>query len=123
MMKGKTTQRQLWMLSLALTLVALLPLLAVLQYHWLGQVSDGERERKKSVLTAMARQFCQDFDSGLTEIYLRFKPATIPSDVESNLPDQAQGNDDFAAKYRGWRETSARPKLIKDIYRAQDVEN
>lgn len=128
-MKGKTTQRQLWMLSLALTLVALLPILAVFQYHWLGQVSEGERERKKSVLTTMARQFCQDFDSGLTEIYLRFKPATIPTDVKIYLPDQvhgpypSHGDDDFATKYRNWRETAARPKLIKDIYRTQAGEN
>ena len=67
-MKRKPTQRQLW--ALALALLALLPLLAVLQYHWLGQVSEGERERKKSVLTTMARQFCHDFDSELTAIYL-----------------------------------------------------
>jgi hypothetical protein len=65
-MKRKPTQRQLWMLLLALALLALLPLLAVFQYRWLGQVSEGERERKKSVLTAMARQFCHDFDSALT---------------------------------------------------------
>ena len=67
-MKRKPTQRQLW--ALALALLALLPLLAVFQYHWLGQVSEGERERKKSVLTTMARQFCHDFDSELTAIYL-----------------------------------------------------
>ena len=42
-MKRKPTQRQLW--ALALALLALLPLLAVLQYRWLGQVSEGERER------------------------------------------------------------------------------
>jgi signal transduction histidine kinase len=125
-MTGKTTQRQLWMLSLALGLLALLSLLALWQYHWLGQVSEGERDRKKSVLTTMARQFCHDFDSGLTEIYLRFKPAQIPPipwDVE---PDQFQGleaEDDFAAKYRSWRETAARPRLIKDVYRTHAGEN
>jgi signal transduction histidine kinase len=108
------------MLSLALALLALLPLLAVFQYHWLGQVSEGERERKKSVLTTMASQFCQDFDSGLTEIYLRFRPATIPPDIN---PNRVHGKDDFAAKYRSWRETAARPKLIKDIYRTQAGEN
>jgi signal transduction histidine kinase len=120
MMKGKTTQRQIWMLALALALLALLPLLAVLQYHWLGQVSDGDRERKKSVLTTMARQFCQDFDNGLTEIYLRFKAEIISPDIKSG---QAQGADEFAAKYRIWRETAARPKLIKDIYRMQAGES
>jgi signal transduction histidine kinase len=122
-MKGKTTQRQLWMLSLALALLALLPLLAVFQYRLLGQVSEGERERKKSVLTTMARQFCHDFDSGLTDIYLRFKPSRLPPISFDRNPDEAQGADDFAAKYRNWRETAARPKLIKDVYRTQVVEN
>lgn len=119
-MKGKTTQRQLWLLSLALALLALLPLLAVFQYHWLGQVSEGERERKKSVLTTMARQFCHDFDSGLTEIYLRFKPAPILMD---GAADRSQGDDDFAAKFRNWRDTAARPKLIKAVYRTRAGEN
>jgi signal transduction histidine kinase len=111
------------MLSLALALLALLPLLAVLQYHWLGQVSEGERERKKSVLTTMARQFCHDFDKGLTEIYLRFKPAQIPPIPLDGKPHRFRGEYDFAAKYRGWRETAAHPKLIKDIYRTQAGEN
>ena len=122
-MKRKPTHGQLWMLWLALALLVLLPLLAVLQYHWLGQVSDGERERKKSVLTAMARQFCQDFDSGLTDVYLRFKPASIPPIRLDGLPGQLQGADDFAAKYRNWRETAARPRLIKDVYRTRAGEN
>src|SRR5215470_12725632 len=119
-MKRKPTQRQLWMLSLALALLALLPLLAVFQYIWLGQVSEGERERKKSVLATMARQFCQDFDSAVTETYHYFN--STPSPLEVN-PDQIRGEDDFAAKYRRWRETAARPKLIKEIYRTQAGEN
>jgi signal transduction histidine kinase len=117
-MKRKPTQRQLWMLSLALALLALLPLLVVLQYHWLGQVSEGERERKKSVLTTMARQFCHDFDGELTALYLYFQPAHISFDV---APDQAQ--DDFGARYRRWRETAARPKLIKELYQTQSGKN
>jgi signal transduction histidine kinase len=122
-MKGKTTQRQLRVLSLALALLALLPLLAVLQYHWLGQVSEGERERKKSVLNTMAGQFCHDFDNGLTEIYLRFKPPSIPAIPLDGKAERFLGENDFAAKYRNWRETAARPKLIKEIYRTQAGEN
>src|SRR5262245_47854411 len=117
-MKRKPTQRQLWMLSLALALLALLPLLVVLQYHWLGQGSEGERERKKSVLTTMVRQFCHEFDGELTALYLYFQPAPTPFDV---APDQAQ--DDFAARYRRWRETAARPKLIKEVYQTQSGKN
>src|SRR5262245_3025595 len=118
MMKRKPTQRPLWMLSLALALLALLPLLVVLQYHWLGQVSEGERERKKSVLTTMARQFCHDFDSELTALYLHFHPTPVTLD---GAPDQSQG--DFAARYRRWRETAPRPKLIKDVYQTQIGQN
>ena len=40
-------------------LLASLPLLAMVQYRMLGQVSEGERERKKGVLTTMATQFCR----------------------------------------------------------------
>src|SRR5512145_2787947 len=108
-MKRKPTQRQLW--ALALALLALLPLLAGLQYRWLGQVSEGERERKKSVLTTMARQFCNDFDRELTNIYLYFQPTSIP--VDGNA-DQSQY--DFTARYRRWRETAAHPRLIKEVY-------
>jgi signal transduction histidine kinase len=117
-MKRKPTQRQLWMLSLALALLALLPLLVVLQYHWLGQVSEGERERKKSVLTTMARQFCHDFDGELTALYLYFQPTPVPFD---GAHVQSQG--DFAARYRRWRETAPRPKLIKEVYQTQTVQN
>ena len=114
----KPTQRQLGMLLLALALLALLPLLAAKQYRWLGQVSEGERERKKSVLTAMARQFCHDFDIELTNIYLYFQSTPVPLDGKT---DQSQ--DDFAARYRRWRETAARPKLIKEVYQTQTGEN
>ena len=117
-MKRKPTQRELRMLALALALLALLPLLAGLQYRWLGQVSEGERERKKSVLTTMARQFCHDFDRELTNIYLYFQPTSIP--VDGNA-DQSQY--DFTAIYRRWRETAAHPKLIKEVYQTQPGEN
>ena len=106
------------MLSLALALLALLPLLVVLQYHWLGQVSEGERERKKSVLTTMARQFCHDFDSELTALYLYFQPTPVPF---GGAIDQSHG--DFAARYRRWRETAPRPKLIKEVYQTQTGQN
>jgi signal transduction histidine kinase len=106
------------MWSLALALLGLLPLLAARQYRWLGQVSEGERERKRSVLSAMARQFSHDFDSELTKIYLYFQPTPVPLDGK---PDQAQ--DDFAARYLRWRETASRPKLIKEVYQTQTGEN
>jgi signal transduction histidine kinase len=106
------------MLLLVVALLALLPLLAVLQYRWLGQVSEGERERMKNNLNASARQFCQDFDAELTSIYLLFQPAFVPFQNQANQPQ-----DDFAARYRRWRETAAHPKLVKDVYQTQTGED
>ena len=113
-MKSGLQQRPLWMLSLVIAMLALLPSLAYLQYRLLGQVSEGERERKKNTLNAMARQFCQEFDSEITAVHLFFQAIPIPSDQKTN-----QTQDDFAAKYKHWRETTARPKLVREIYQAE----
>jgi len=43
-------------------LVLLLPLLAALQYHWLGQLSQAEREHLQAHLHADAEHFSEDFD-------------------------------------------------------------
>jgi two-component system, OmpR family, sensor histidine kinase SenX3 len=122
-MRRKLTQRPFWVLSLALAMLALLPLLAVKQYFWLGQVSEGERERKKSVLTTMARQFCHEFDSELTALYFYFQPTPIPVDGKSDKSRSDQSRDDFTATYRRWRETAPHPKLIKAVYQTQAGEN
>ncbi len=103
------------MLLLVTALLALLPLLAVLQYRWLGQVSEGERERMKNNLNASARQFSQEFDNELTAIYLLFQPTVNP------LNNQIQN--DFAERYRPWRDSSAHPGLVKDVYQTQSGED
>ena len=43
-------------------LAVLVVTLAVLQYRWLGQVSDAERERMKTTLMQRADAFARDFD-------------------------------------------------------------
>lgn len=96
------------MLLLVAALLALLPLLAVLQYHWLGEVSRGERERMRQNLTTSAAQFCQEFDRELTALFLRFQ-------TTADLP-QALGAADLAARYENWQATAAYPQLIKEIY-------
>lgn len=107
------------MLLLVVALLALAPLLAALQYRWLGQVSEGERERMKNNLNATAKQFCQDFDGELTAIYMLFQPAFAPFSDPINRVSQAQ--DDFPQgtsaggkrpRIRGWskRFTKRRPE-------------
>ena len=57
--------RRLALPSAVVTLGVLLALLAFLQYRWLGQVSDGERERMRATLETRARDFAEEFDREL----------------------------------------------------------
>ena len=40
----------------------LLPVMALLQYRWIGQVSDAERERRERTLKQATAQVAQDLD-------------------------------------------------------------
>ncbi|MBO0722020.1 MAG: hypothetical protein J2P41_14445, partial [Blastocatellia bacterium] len=90
---------------LVIALLALLPSLAVLQYHWLGEVSNGERELMKSNLQSNIAQFCREFDRELKNAYLYFQGAE--SDWE------------FTARYRSWFASSSHPRLVDEVYQTR----
>ncbi len=100
------------MLLLVIAMLGLLPLLAVLQYRWLGKVSEGERERMKENLRTSAARFCEDFDRELTAAFLHFQPAPLP--FFPRTPE-----DDFAERYRRWQSTAAHPQLLRAIYQTR----
>lgn len=50
---------------LAVAVMVLVPLLAVLQYRWLGRLSEGERERMLRTLTTAAQQLAREVDGEL----------------------------------------------------------
>lgn len=60
------------MLAVGATLVVLLPVLAWLQYRWLGQVSAGERDRMQSNLNTAAREFSKEFNREIARAYVYF---------------------------------------------------
>ncbi len=99
------------MLILVTALLALLPLLAVLQYKWLGEVSNGERERMKTNLRAGTSKFSQDFDREMSNIYISFQADATQFGVPSDK--------DLSDRYRRWQANSSHPRLIKEIYQAQ----
>mgnify|MGYP001162883217 CR=1 FL=1 len=96
------------LLLVVAALTALLPLLAVLQYRWLGEVSLGERERMKRTLDAGAGQFARDFDREMGNLYAAFTPGV--------LTDEGSGHAQLIAQYLRWRQTSTRPQLVDQIY-------
>jgi hypothetical protein len=69
---------------IALLLLALLPTLAGLQYHWLGQLRDNERVRMKNNLAVSVSRFREDFDRELTRVYSVFHQ-TEPSDAANEV--------------------------------------
>ncbi len=89
-------------------LLGLLILLAFLQYRWLGQISDGERERLQKRLQSDSQRFAEDFNREIGTAYLAFQ-------TEAKIWRE----NDFAAfnqRFQNWRENVAYPTLIQDIY-------
>ena len=101
----------------AAALFGLLVLLALLQYRWLGQISDAERAQRGATVTKGAADFAQDFDREITRAYLVFQ-ADPPAEF---APAQLDGR--FAARYEHWQASARFPRLIKEFYAfAQDEE-
>ncbi|MBL8188447.1 MAG: HAMP domain-containing histidine kinase [Acidobacteria bacterium] len=101
-------------------MLVLLPLLAVLQYRWLGEVSAAERERMQANLKTSAERFCSDFDRELTVIYTQIQNLTEPNLLQ---PNQAEANllsPGFAARYSQWAAGNPKTKLISGVYRIGD---
>jgi signal transduction histidine kinase len=114
----KFWKQKTWLMWLLVaTMLVLLPLLAVLQYRWLGEVSAAEHERMQANLKTSAEQFCSDFDRELTVIYTQ-----IQNLAESDLQQPANATADllspvFAARYSHWATGNPKAKLISGVYR------
>ena len=65
-------RRTPWQLLAAALLLVLLAILATLQYRWLGEVSEAERERMRASLRTRATEFGQEFDAEVTRAYVAF---------------------------------------------------
>ncbi len=89
-------------------LVVLLPLLAALQYRWLGQVSEGEREQMKAGLQTTARRISEDFDQELTRAFIAYLSA----------PDKLTDESSFAERHQRWLDTGHDAKLVKAVFLA-----
>jgi len=82
--------------------------LATLQYHWVGQVSEADREQRRGSLDRRAREFTDDFDREINRTYQGLQPTPGPFD-----PGAA---DAFAARYEAWKAGAPFPDLVKAIY-------
>ena len=88
-------------------------ILGMLQFHWLDELSQRERETRQVRLSADAQRFSDDFDRELTEAYFAFQ-----------LSGDALDRHDAGAvmgRFKLWSDHSAFPHLIRDIWMAEQV--
>lgn len=90
-----------------IALVVLVVALGALQYRWVGQVSERERDQLRESLDRRARDFADDFDREISRAYQMFEPEPefTPSDPER-----------FAQRHDEWQRTSPFAAVVRTVY-------
>ncbi len=94
--------------ALAAAVLILLPALAWLQYSWLDQIADADRDRRERTLNTAASQLAQEFDGELAK-------AVAGLQLESSMVEQ-QNWTGYASRYQAWTESALAPDIVKAIY-------
>jgi len=89
---------------LLLLLVLGLAVLATLQYRWIDQVSDAERQRMHTNIDFAARRFAGEISGELEKVFRAFGP---PEAV------------DLPARLEQWKESATDPSLVAAVYVAE----
>jgi signal transduction histidine kinase len=89
-------------------LLVVLPALAVLQYRWVGQVSDAERDRMERNVRVAAFQFRQTFDNEIVRAVngLRVNVNTVTDSAWNR----------YADRYATWSATADHPGLVANVF-------
>ena len=96
---------------LTAALIVILPALALLQYRWVGQVSDAERDRMQRNLKVAADQFREEFDGEIARAFLSLQVGAVTA--------RDGASDRFARysdRYDTWVNTTAHPRIVANIY-------
>ncbi len=103
-------RRTPWQLLAAALLLVLLAILATLQYRWLGEVSEAERERMRASLRTRASALAQEFDAELTRVYVAFHVGSDQLDADAAAA--------LADVYARWQAGAKIPALVSAVYMA-----
>jgi len=87
--------------------IALLAVLATLQYRWLAQVSEADAEKMQRRLDSDTERFAADFNREIQGAYFNFQIG--PAGWKSGDPAE------FNQRYEFWRSNTEYPTLIKQI--------
>lgn len=94
-------------------LLLLVGALATLQYRWVGQVSEAERDQLRESLDRRAQEFATDFDHEISLAYQSLQPGAGTFDPAK--PDA------LIQRYDRWLTSARFPGIVKAIYYAQSV--
>src|ERR1700674_5830294 len=101
-------KERLFLWGAAPVLAAVLVLLAVLQYHWSGEVSAATRAQMQSNLHIALMGFRQDLTREFT---------AACAEVRSEIGDSSRINPaDWSQQFRSWQSTAAHPTLVSHVY-------
>jgi signal transduction histidine kinase len=104
-MRAASRFASVWLVPLLLA--AALAVTAALQYRWIGELSDIERDRLGVSVEATARQFASDFDAEVSRLHFAFQRGGGPV---------ANAADAIADSYREWRERAGEPRMLAAVY-------
>src|SRR5215203_2120310 len=101
-----------WISALVIgSVLLLLTLFLGLQYKWLSEVSEAERERMQKRVEADASRFGEDFDREMQAAYYNFQTGAAVW--------KRSDWDEFNARYDFWKQRTSYPELIREIYFVQ----
>ena len=103
--------KRMWLL---LALLALLPLMAWLQYRWIGEVGRAEHERLRGGLHLSLQRLSQEFNSEVGAA----SAALLPGPFWDN---EAESETAYAIRYAKWRGSSRYSGLFRGIALAVPV--
>ncbi|MBI2149715.1 MAG: HAMP domain-containing histidine kinase, partial [Acidobacteria bacterium] len=87
-------------------LLVLLPILAVLQYRWIGEVSAAERERLHSSLRVASERLAGDFAAEAGRLSNALQ-------IRGGFPQDASP---LIERYSAWAEASSYPHVVRAVY-------
>jgi signal transduction histidine kinase len=93
---------------LAAAVLVLLPALAWLQYSWLDQIADADRERRARTLHTAAAQLAQDLDREIGK-------AALDLQLEPGIAERKAWSE-FAEPYQAWADSAVSPAIVKALY-------
>ena len=99
-----------WNVTVAVVgvLLVAVPLLAFLQYRWLGQVSDAERQRLRQTWQSAADRLTADFDREIGRVFLHF---------QSHIRTEAAAAEQRDYRLSDWRKHAPEPQLVHAAWR------